>query len=158
MKAVILCSNEGTRLRPVTCTMPVAMLPVLGRPIAEHTVRLLRKHGIKEVTFTTGYLSGEIEKHFSTIKLEDIKISFSPIEELSALSEDDTIILSDITLTDIDFSEIIRIFEKRKLPLLITKPDGEDNEFGRVYTDASFVTKDILKVFTLQEVFLRVFP
>ncbi len=143
MKAVILCSNEGTRLRPVTCTMPVAMLPIMNRPIAEHTVRLLKRHGIKEITFASRYLSGEIEKHFSTLKIEDVKINFSHLEEIPKLFDDDTVILNDSLVTDIDFSEIIEVFAKERLPLLVTKPDGEEHEFGRVYIESSIVTKYI---------------
>ena len=143
MKAVILCSNEGTRLRPVTCSMPVAMLPVMNRPISEHTLRLLKRHGISDITFVSGYLSGEIEKHFSTTKIEDIKVNFAHFEETSNLFDDDTVVLNDSLITDVDFSEIIGIFERERLPLLITKPDGEDNEFGRVYVDSFIVTKYI---------------
>ena len=82
MKAVILCNNEGTRLRPVTCSVPKSMLPVMNRPIAEHTIRLFKRHGIKEITFASEYLSEVIEKHFSTAKIEDVQISFSRVKNL----------------------------------------------------------------------------
>ena len=64
MKAIILSSGEGTRLRPVTCTIPVSMLPVMGRPLMEHTVRHLARHGITDITVATDYLSEKVKSHF----------------------------------------------------------------------------------------------
>lgn len=143
MKAVILCNNEGTRLRPVTCSIPKTMLPLMGRPIAEHTLRLFKRHGIKEVVFASDYLSEVIEKHFSTVKIEDVKLDFSRVKNLCDFFDDDTVLINDSTLTDIDLTSIIKIFEKNRSPLLITKREGDD-EFGRVYVDSSSaVTKYI---------------
>lgn len=143
MKAVILCNNEGTRLRPITCSVPKSMLPIMGRPVSEHTIRLFKRHGIKEITFVSEYLSGVIEKHFSTVKIEDVKLSFSCVKNLCDFFDDDTVLINDSTLTDIDLTSIIKIFEKNRCSLLITKPEGDD-EFGRVYADSSSsVTKYI---------------
>jgi mannose-1-phosphate guanylyltransferase len=41
MKAVILVGGEGTRLRPLTCNIPKAMVPILNRPFLEHLLRYL---------------------------------------------------------------------------------------------------------------------
>ena len=51
MKAVILVGGEGTRLRPLTCNTPKAMLPVLNKPFLEHMIRYLRGHGVDEIIF-----------------------------------------------------------------------------------------------------------
>ncbi len=143
MKAVILCNNEGTRLRPVTCSIPKAMLPVMGRPIAEHTLRLFKRHGINEVIFAADYLSEVIEKHFSTAKIEDVKLSYSRVKNLCEFFDDDTVLINDSTLTDIDLTSLIDAFEENRCPILITKPEGDD-EFGRVYMDSfSSITKYI---------------
>ena len=45
MKAVVMAGGEGTRLRPMTASMPKPLLPVVNRPIMEHVLRLLRRHG-----------------------------------------------------------------------------------------------------------------
>ncbi len=50
MKALVLAAGLGTRLRPLTDTMPKALLPVDGIPVIEHNLLLLREHGIREVT------------------------------------------------------------------------------------------------------------
>ena len=49
MKAVIMAGGEGTRLRPQTSNLPKPMLPLVGRPMMEHIVSLLRRHGITDI-------------------------------------------------------------------------------------------------------------
>ena len=40
-----MAGGSGTRLRPLTCDLPKPMVPILNRPIAEHIVNLLKRHG-----------------------------------------------------------------------------------------------------------------
>ena len=49
MKAVILVGGEGARLRPLTCNIPKAMVPILNRPFLEHLLRYLEKHGVRDI-------------------------------------------------------------------------------------------------------------
>ena len=42
MKAVVMAGGSGTRLRPLTSSMPKPLLPVVGRPMLEHLLLLLR--------------------------------------------------------------------------------------------------------------------
>ncbi len=49
MKGVILAGGFGTRLRPLTYNIPKPMVPVVNVPIMEHNLRLLKKHGIKDL-------------------------------------------------------------------------------------------------------------
>ena len=48
MKAVVMAGGEGTRLRPMTSNQPKPLLPVANRPIMEHVLRLLKRHGFDE--------------------------------------------------------------------------------------------------------------
>ena len=48
MRAMVLAAGLGTRLRPITFDMPKPMVPVLNRPVMEHSVRLLVRHGFSE--------------------------------------------------------------------------------------------------------------
>ena len=49
MKALILAAGFGTRLRPLTDSLPKAMAPVApGLPLLEHHIRQLKAHGIRE--------------------------------------------------------------------------------------------------------------
>ena len=49
MKGVIMAGGFGTRLKPLTINRPKPMVPVANRPIMEHIVTLLRKHGITDL-------------------------------------------------------------------------------------------------------------
>ncbi len=64
MKAVIMAGGEGTRLRPVTGALPKPLAPLVGKPIMEHILLLLRRHGFSEVCAALRYGSCEIRSAF----------------------------------------------------------------------------------------------
>ena len=64
MKAVIMAGGEGTRLRAVTGELPKPLVPLLGRPLMEHILRLLRGSGVTEVCAAVKYRAEEIEARF----------------------------------------------------------------------------------------------
>ena len=55
MKAVIMAGGKGTRLRSVSEELPKPMVPVLGKPILEYQVGMLRRYGIRDIVIITGY-------------------------------------------------------------------------------------------------------
>ncbi len=63
--AIILAGGLGTRLRPLTDNCPKPLLPLLGKPILQHTIENLRDHGIKKVILSVGYKADQIERYFS---------------------------------------------------------------------------------------------
>ena len=64
MKAVILAGGLGTRLRAVTGEHPKPMVPILGRPVMEHIVELLRESAYTHICAALHYRAGEIMAHF----------------------------------------------------------------------------------------------
>ena len=64
MKAIILAGGGGERLRPLTAETPKPMVPLLGAPLLEHSLRLLRRRGIRDVALTLHYLPEVVEDHF----------------------------------------------------------------------------------------------
>jgi mannose-1-phosphate guanylyltransferase len=64
MKAIILGAGKGTRVRPLTYSRPKPMIPVLGKPVMETLVELLRAHGVRQILVNTSYLATEIESYF----------------------------------------------------------------------------------------------
>ncbi|MYH93645.1 MAG: NDP-sugar synthase [Acidimicrobiaceae bacterium] len=55
MQAILLVGGLGTRLRPLTLTTPKQMLPMLHRPMIEHVVSGLARHGVERVVLALGY-------------------------------------------------------------------------------------------------------
>jgi NDP-sugar pyrophosphorylase family protein len=63
MKAVVLAGGKGTRLRPLTFSIPKPLLPIAEKPILEIILKDLKKSGITEVVISVGY-QGELIKAF----------------------------------------------------------------------------------------------
>lgn len=63
-QAVILAGGRGTRLRPITDTVPKAMVPFEGKPFLEHILAMLRDQGFRSVLLLLGYLPDRFIEHF----------------------------------------------------------------------------------------------
>lgn len=61
LPVAILAGGLATRLRPITETIPKALVEIAGRPFAEHQVELLRGHGLTDVVWLVGYRADQIE-------------------------------------------------------------------------------------------------
>ncbi len=66
MKAIILVGGEGTRLRPLTCSLPKPMVPIVNRPFLEYMIEQLRQHGFGDIILATCYLPDHIRQYFGT--------------------------------------------------------------------------------------------
>src|SRR5436309_162994 len=64
MKAVVMAGGEGSRLRPLTSSMPKPLVPVAGRPIMEHILLHLRRHQLRDVVATVQYMGASIRNYF----------------------------------------------------------------------------------------------
>lgn len=64
MKAMILAAGRGTRVRPLTDTLPKPMIPIIHKPVMELLVDHLRCHGFREIMVNTSYLAPQIEDYF----------------------------------------------------------------------------------------------
>ncbi|WP_309497815.1 sugar phosphate nucleotidyltransferase [Sulfurovum sp.] len=63
MKALLLCAGEGTRLRPITNSIPKPLVPINGKPLLEYWLENLNKVGVNEFLINTHYLHKEIENY-----------------------------------------------------------------------------------------------
>ena len=76
-QAVILAGGVGSRLRPLTDTIPKPMVLVNNRPYLEHLIELLKSNGISEVLLLLGYLSEKVVDYFGDGSDFGIKIKYS---------------------------------------------------------------------------------
>ncbi len=63
MKAVIMAGGFGTRIHPLTINLPKPMIPLINRPIMEHIIELLKRHGIDDLVLLL-YHQPEIIKNY----------------------------------------------------------------------------------------------
>src|SRR5690606_6190954 len=63
MKAVILAAGQGTRLRPVTLTMPKPLVPVANKPLIAYAIDVLRNAGLTEIGIVVNDLQSSIVRH-----------------------------------------------------------------------------------------------
>ena len=78
IKAVILAGGAGTRVQHLLSGIPKPMAPVAGKPFVEWVVRFLAKHGITDVTISSGYLAGHIAAHFDCFDLPGVSVRCRP--------------------------------------------------------------------------------
>jgi len=64
VKALILAAGRGTRVQPLTQTLPKPMIPIVHKPVMELLVDQLRRHGFDEIVVNTSYLAPQIEGYF----------------------------------------------------------------------------------------------
>jgi mannose-1-phosphate guanylyltransferase/phosphomannomutase len=145
MKAVIMAGGEGTRLRPQTSNLPKPMLPLVGRPMMEHIVSLLRRHGITDIVVTVAFLPNAIRSYFGDGSELGVRMVYATEETplgtagsvrnaMEQLTERFLVISGDV-LTDIDLSEVVAFHEKNDALATIAL-SAVDNplEFGIVIT------------------------
>ena len=77
MKAMILAAGKGTRVRPITDTVPKPMIPIINRPVMEFLVDLLAQHDFGDIIVSTSYLSHEIENYFREGSRFGVRIAYS---------------------------------------------------------------------------------
>lgn len=77
MKAMVLAAGRGTRLRPLTDTTPKPMIPIDGRPLLEHVICLLRRHGFDDLVINLSHLPDVIRDHFGDGSRYGVSIQYS---------------------------------------------------------------------------------
>ncbi len=147
MKAILLAGGEGTRLRPLTADLPKPMVPLFGRPVLEHLILLLRRHGITQIAMTLGYLPEKITDYFGDGSPWGVSIAYFTEEKplgtaggvkacQSFLQREDCIVLSGDCVCDFDLSACIKRHRIRKAEATILLHRVEEpTEYGLVLTD-----------------------
>ena len=62
MKALIFAAGLGTRLKPITDTLPKALVPVCGKPLIEHVARKLKASGVESAVVNVHHFADMIEE------------------------------------------------------------------------------------------------
>ena len=141
-----MAGGEGTRLRPMTANQPKPMLPVANRPIMEHVLRLLKRHGFDETIVTVQFLAALVRNYFGDGEEFGMSLQYAT-EEMplgtagsvrnaeDALRDEPFLVISGDALTDMDLSAMVK-FHKEKGALVTVGLARMPNplEFGIVIT------------------------
>ncbi|WP_449063184.1 sugar phosphate nucleotidyltransferase [Planomonospora algeriensis] len=147
MKAVVMAGGEGTRLRPMTANQPKPLLPVVNRPIMEHVLRLLKRHGFTETVVTVQFLAALVRTYFGDGDELGMDLYYATEERplgtagsvknaADELRDDRFLVISGDALTDIDLTDMVRFHrEQGALVTIGLKRVPNPLEFGIVIAD-----------------------
>ncbi len=156
MKAVILAAGEGNRLKPITSTRPKPMIPLVGKPLLEHTILGLKDAGIDEILLIVGYKKEIIKEYFGDgIDKFNVKIEYVTQEEYLgtahaanyakdfAKDEPFMLMYGDILVDPIIYKDVLQKFRKSGAEGLISLIEVKNPEvFGIISLDSNdFVEK-----------------
>jgi NDP-sugar pyrophosphorylase family protein len=138
MQCVILAGGLGTRMRPLTETVPKALLPVLGRPFIEHQLQLLARHGLREIVLSVAHLGEQIEAHVGdgarfgvSVRYVSEGATLRGTAGALRLALDQGVLADRFLLTygdsylPIDFGAVVSAFERSGKPALMTVLENE---------------------------------
>jgi NDP-sugar pyrophosphorylase family protein len=136
VKAVVLAGGLGTRLRPLSFTIPKPLLPVGNKPILEIILQNLSENGIKEVILAVGYRADLIRAYVSQIHMKGLKIHF--VQENRRLGTAGPLLLAEKYLRGADSffamnSDILTRISFKKLWATHTKSKAEVTIATRPY-------------------------
>jgi len=165
MKAVVMAGGFGTRIQPLTNSRPKPMLPIMNRPMMEHTMMMLKDLGITEFIVLLYFKPEIIQDHFKDGSDFGIKISYvvpdgdygtagavKLAQEL--IGDDNFIIISGDLVTDFDFKKLIDFHESKKSKLSIGLTSVENPlQFGVVIANEDDVIEKFLEKPSWGEVF-----
>jgi mannose-1-phosphate guanylyltransferase len=144
---MVLAAGLGTRLRPITYEMPKPMVPVANRPVMEHILRLLARHGFTETIANLHWFPETIEAHFGDGSALGVELSYSREERLLGTSGgvrnaaeflgDSFLVISGDALTDIDLAAMRDFHSSHDgIATLATKRVDDTSQFGVAITGA----------------------
>ena len=164
MQAVIMAGGFGTRLRPITCSIPKPMALVANRPMLSHIIELLKKHNFNDLTMMLYYQPEIIKNYFKDGKDLGVSIKYlRPEADLGTAGSvgfareninDTFLVISGDVLTDFDISKAIEFHKKKKAiaTMVLTRVENP-LQFGVVITDKNGKVERFLEKPSWGEVF-----
>jgi mannose-1-phosphate guanylyltransferase len=114
MQAVILVGGEGTRLRPLTSTVPKPVVPLVDRPFIAYMLEWLRAHGVDDVIMSCGFLATSVRNVLGDGSAYGLRLRFveepeprgtgGALKYAESLLDERFLMLNGDVLTDIDLS------------------------------------------------------
>lgn len=148
MQAVILAGERGAPLYPLTARHPRAMLPLVGKPLVQCQLELLRRHGVTDAILCLQVMPEVFETRFGDGRSLGLNLRYHreplPLGTAGAvravsdrLVEDHVLVLNGHVLTDVDIAALLEFHEARGADVTICLATVSDaSRFGAVVRDA----------------------
>ncbi|MFM8998634.1 MAG: sugar phosphate nucleotidyltransferase, partial [Actinomycetota bacterium] len=148
MKAVVLVGGAGTRLRPLTETIPKPLVPILGRPQLDRVLDHLERHGVTDVVLSSPYLESTFHAFLDgrhghprvrwITEEQPLGTGGAIVHALAALGDDEPFLaLNGDILTDLDLTAMVAFHRARGAAATIALTTVVDaRPFGLVPTEA----------------------
>src|ERR671920_2546616 len=124
VQAVILVGGEGTRLRPLTATVPKPVVPLVDRPFIVYMLDWVRRHGVDDVIMSCGFLATSVRNVLGDGSQFGIKLRFveepeprgtaGALKFAESLLDERFLMLNGDVLTDIDLGAQIAQHEQTR--------------------------------------------
>jgi mannose-1-phosphate guanylyltransferase len=147
MKAMLLAAGLGTRLRPLTYELPKPMVPILGRPVMEHILRLMARHGFDDVIANLHYFPDLIRNRFGDGSDYGVRLAYELEPELLGTAGgvrnvrdhfggETFLVISGDALTDVDLTALWEAHKRKGgIATLALKHVDDPSELGVVIVD-----------------------
>ncbi|MGH9118874.1 MAG: sugar phosphate nucleotidyltransferase [Acidimicrobiales bacterium] len=149
MRAVVLVGGFGTRLRPLTNTVPKQMLPIVDRPMIEWVVGHLVDHDVDDVVLALGYRPDAFQDRYPDGRCAGADLHYSvesePLGTAGAIRfaatdagiDDTFIVVNGDVLTDLDLSAMVAVHASHGGEATIALHEVDDpSRYGVVDLDA----------------------
>jgi len=124
MQAVILAGGLGTRLRPITESIPKSMIRIGGKPFLEYQINLLKQNGILDVVLCVGHLHEQIENYFANGNKWGVSLTYSyevsellgtggAIKNAEHYLKDEFFVMYGDSYLPINFKSVYRFFKEK---------------------------------------------
>lgn len=145
MKAIVMAGGEGSRLRPLTCTLPKPLVRVLGKPILAYIFDLLLAHGVEEAAVTLGYLPDAIPAAFPSgynglplrfVREEQPLGTAGSVRNAAGRPDGPFLVISGDAMCNFDLTKILAYHNAVGAKITIVAVDAADpREYGLLRTD-----------------------
>ncbi|HYU59861.1 MAG TPA: NDP-sugar synthase [Solirubrobacterales bacterium] len=156
MQALILVGGEGTRLRPLTLTMPKPVLPLVDRPLIRYMIDWLAHHGVDDVVMACGFLAagvhdvlgegGDGGPRLRYVQEPEARGTAGAIKFAERFLDDRFLALNGDVLTDLDLTALMRLHEERgATATLALYPVDDPSAYGLVRREEDGEIREFLE-------------
>jgi dTDP-glucose pyrophosphorylase len=147
VRAVVMAGGFGTRLQPLTESMPKPMLQIDDKPLMEHMIEQIRDSGIHNIHITTHYLPEKIHEHFGDGEDFGVDLNYVPEEEplgtagalsLLKVRKEPLLVVNGDILTKVNFTDMINYHRDNDASITIGVTAYEiEIPYGVIETDGN---------------------